>query len=87
MTKSDAIYFAISGNVDDVKIQICAGMNVYVLEVLFGSYQWIKKITKNKKLQIQDPIPQATVVADASPQVWWATLELDSGEDLLACGA
>ncbi|KAA6361375.1 MAG: putative Transposon Ty3-G Gag-Pol polyprotein, partial [Streblomastix strix] len=70
-----------------VKTQGWTGMMVSPLEALKDLYWWIKKITENKKQQIQDPIPQATVVTDASPQGWGATLELDSGEVLVAHGA
>ncbi|KAA6370184.1 MAG: hypothetical protein EZS28_034288, partial [Streblomastix strix] len=63
------------------------GMMVSPLEALKELYWWIKKIAENKKQQIQDPIPQATVVTDTSPQGWGATLELDSGEVLVAHGA
>ncbi|KAA6382774.1 MAG: putative Transposon Ty3-I Gag-Pol polyprotein [Streblomastix strix] len=70
-----------------VKTQGCTGMKVSQLEALKELYWCIKKIVENKKQQIQDPIPQATVVTDASPQGWVATLELDSGEVLVAHGA
>ncbi|KAA6327027.1 MAG: hypothetical protein EZS28_053871, partial [Streblomastix strix] len=70
-----------------VKTQGWTGMMVSPLEALKELYWWIKKIAENKKQQIQDPIPQATVVTDASPQGWGATLELDSGEVLVAHGA
>ncbi|KAA6363270.1 MAG: hypothetical protein EZS28_041201, partial [Streblomastix strix] len=61
-----------------IKIQGWTGMMVSPLEALKKLYWWIKKIAKYKNQQIQDPIPQATEVADASPQEWRATLELDS---------
>ncbi|KAA6359617.1 MAG: hypothetical protein EZS28_044855, partial [Streblomastix strix] len=48
---------------------------------------WIEKIAENKKQQIQDQVPLVTVVTDALPQGWGATLELDSGEVLVAHGA
>ncbi|KAA6403439.1 MAG: hypothetical protein EZS28_001031 [Streblomastix strix] len=47
----------------------------------------LEKDIRYKKQQKQDQIPQATVVTDASPQGWGATLELDSGEVLVAHGA
>ncbi|KAA6380346.1 MAG: putative Transposon Ty3-I Gag-Pol polyprotein [Streblomastix strix] len=67
-----------------VKTQGWTGMMVSPLEALKELYWWIKKIAENKKQQIQDQIPQAIVVTDASPQGWGATLELDSGEVLVA---
>ncbi|KAA6365779.1 MAG: hypothetical protein EZS28_038693, partial [Streblomastix strix] len=70
-----------------VKTQGWTVMMVQPLEAQKELYWWIKKIAENKKQQIQDPIPQATVVTDASPQGWGATLELDSGEVLVAHGA
>ncbi|KAA6364063.1 MAG: putative Transposon Ty3-I Gag-Pol polyprotein, partial [Streblomastix strix] len=70
-----------------VKTQGWTGMMVSPLEALKELYWWINKIAENKKQQIQDPIPQAIVVTDASPQGWGATLELDSGEVLVAHGA
>ncbi|KAA6365725.1 MAG: hypothetical protein EZS28_038749 [Streblomastix strix] len=63
------------------------GMIVSPLEALKELYLCIKQIAENKKQQTQDPIPQATVVTDASSQGWVATLELDSGEILVAHGA
>ncbi|KAA6383005.1 MAG: hypothetical protein EZS28_021468 [Streblomastix strix] len=62
-------------------------MIVSPLDALRELYWWIQKIAENKKQQIQDPIPQATIVADASPQEWGASLELDSGEVIVAHGA
>ncbi|KAA6355429.1 MAG: hypothetical protein EZS28_049043, partial [Streblomastix strix] len=62
-------------------------MMVSPLEALKELYWRIKKIAENKKQQMQDPIPQATIVTDASPQRRRATLELDSGEVLVAHGA
>ncbi|KAA6376434.1 MAG: hypothetical protein EZS28_028040 [Streblomastix strix] len=53
-----------------VKTQGWTGMMVSPLEALKELYWWIKKIAKNKKQQIQETIPQATVVTDASPQGW-----------------
>ncbi|KAA6369117.1 MAG: putative Transposon Ty3-G Gag-Pol polyprotein, partial [Streblomastix strix] len=47
-----------------VKTQGWTGMMVSPLEALKELYWWIKKIAENKKQQIQDPIPQATVVTD-----------------------
>ncbi|KAA6401267.1 MAG: putative Transposon Ty3-I Gag-Pol polyprotein [Streblomastix strix] len=70
-----------------VKTQGWTGMMVSPLEALKELYWWIKKITENKKIYIQPPIPQATAVTDASPQGWGATLELNSGEVLVAHGA
>ncbi|KAA6359179.1 MAG: hypothetical protein EZS28_045294 [Streblomastix strix] len=52
--------------------------------MLIDSAKTRAKIAENKKQQIQDLIPQATVQTDASPQSWGAKLELDYGEILLA---
>ncbi|KAA6398972.1 MAG: putative Transposon Ty3-I Gag-Pol polyprotein [Streblomastix strix] len=70
-----------------IKTQGWTGMMVSPLEALKELYWWIKKIAENKKQQIQNPIPQAIVVTDASPQGWSAILELDSEEVLVAHGA
>ncbi|KAA6362178.1 MAG: hypothetical protein EZS28_042296, partial [Streblomastix strix] len=70
-----------------VKTQDWTGMIVSQLEASKELYWWIKKIAENKKQQIQDLIPQTTVVTDASSQGWGATIELDSGEVLVAHGA
>ncbi|KAA6381065.1 MAG: hypothetical protein EZS28_023407 [Streblomastix strix] len=51
-----------------IKTQGWTGMMVSPLEALKELYWWIKKIAENKKQQIQDPIPHATIVTDASPQ-------------------
>ncbi|KAA6330197.1 MAG: putative Transposon Ty3-G Gag-Pol polyprotein, partial [Streblomastix strix] len=61
-----------------VKTQGWTGMMVSRLKALKELYWWINKIAENKKQQIQDPIPQATVVTDAPPQGWGAALELES---------
>ncbi|KAA6355700.1 MAG: putative Transposon Ty3-G Gag-Pol polyprotein, partial [Streblomastix strix] len=71
-----------SAKIRAVKTQGQTRIMVSQLEALKELYWWIKKIAENKKQQIQDPIPQATVVTDASLQGWGAALELDSGEVL-----
>ncbi|KAA6393087.1 MAG: hypothetical protein EZS28_011383, partial [Streblomastix strix] len=70
-----------------VKAQGQTGIMVSPQEALKELYWWIKKIAENKKQQIQHPISQAIVVTDVSAQGWGATLELDSGEVLVAHGA
>ncbi|KAA6365174.1 MAG: hypothetical protein EZS28_039301, partial [Streblomastix strix] len=69
-----------------VKTQGWTGMMVSPLEAMKELYLCIKKIAENKKQQIQNPIPQATVETDASPKWWAATLELNFGEVLVAHG-
>ncbi|KAA6372525.1 MAG: hypothetical protein EZS28_031950 [Streblomastix strix] len=71
----------------NIKTQGWTVMMVSQLEALKELYQWIIKIAEIKKKQVQVPIPQATVVTDASPQRWGATQELDYGELLVAHGA
>ncbi|KAA6393490.1 MAG: hypothetical protein EZS28_010983 [Streblomastix strix] len=53
-----------------VKTQGWTGMMVSPQAALKALYWWIKKIAEYKKKQIQDPIPQATVVTETSPQGW-----------------
>ncbi|KAA6399998.1 MAG: putative Transposon Ty3-G Gag-Pol polyprotein [Streblomastix strix] len=48
-----------------VKTQSCTGMMVTPLKALKELYWWIRKIAKNKKQQIFDPIPQVTIATDA----------------------
>ncbi|KAA6394425.1 MAG: hypothetical protein EZS28_010049 [Streblomastix strix] len=52
------------------KTQCWTGIIVSPLDALKELYCQIKKITENKKQYIQDPIPQAIVVTDASSQEW-----------------
>ncbi|KAA6360068.1 MAG: hypothetical protein EZS28_044405, partial [Streblomastix strix] len=63
------------------------GLMISPLEALMDLYLWNKKITENKKQQIQDPIQQATVVTDVLPQGWGSTLELYSIVVLVVQGA
>ncbi|KAA6386936.1 MAG: putative Transposon Ty3-I Gag-Pol polyprotein [Streblomastix strix] len=69
-----------------VKTQGWTGMMISLLEALKELYWWIRKTAENKKQQIQDLIPQATVLPYVSPKGWRATPELDSGEVLVAHG-
>ncbi|KAA6393426.1 MAG: hypothetical protein EZS28_011049, partial [Streblomastix strix] len=62
-------------------------MMILPLEALKEPYWWIKYLEECKNLKIQNTIIQASVIADSSSQGWGATLELDSGEVLVAHGA
>ncbi|KAA6397101.1 MAG: hypothetical protein EZS28_007369 [Streblomastix strix] len=47
-------------------------------------YLWIIKLLENKRLSLIQNIPQETLVTDAAPQGWRATLELKTEEVLIA---
>ncbi|KAA6376894.1 MAG: hypothetical protein EZS28_027579 [Streblomastix strix] len=57
-----------SGKTRAFKTQCWIEMMISPLEALKELYWWIKKIPENRKQQILDSTPQATVVTDASPQ-------------------
>jgi hypothetical protein len=62
------------------------GMMKVPMQALPEIYWWMYRIFNNKRLSLRWSIPLETLVTDASPQGWGATLELRTGEVLVSWG-